>query len=110
MTMMTLTTSTLYLERRITVISLFVHNAEEFQSALPTTGLFEMFDCAIAIDAPQNYPVSEVEQMVKILQYSINVTDVRISVLPEDGEEVHVVITDTPYNPSKRRPPTRPNR
>lgn len=90
------------------MISLIVHNAEEFQAALPRTGLFEMFDCAIAIDAPQNYPVREVEQMVKILQYSINVTDVKISVLPEDGEDVHVVITDTPYNPSKRRTPNRP--
>ena len=105
---MTLTTSTLYSERRTTVISLIVHNAEEFQSALPRTGLFEMFDCAIEIEAPQNYPVSEVEQMVKILHYSINVTDVKVSVLPEDGEEVHVVITDTPYNPSKRRTPNRP--
>lgn len=90
------------------MISLIVHNAEEFQSALPRTGLFEMFDCAIEIEAPQNYPVSEVEQMVKILHYSINVTDVKVSIIPEDGEEVRVVITDTPYNPSKRRTPARP--
>jgi hypothetical protein len=67
-----------------------------------------MFDCAIEIEAPQNYPVSEVEQMVKILHYSINVTDVKVSIIPEDGEEVRVVITDTPYNPSKRRTPARP--
>jgi hypothetical protein len=97
-----------FLERRITVISLIVHNAEEFQAALPRTGLFEMFDCAIEINAPQNYPVHEVEQMVKILQYSINVTDVKVLITPEDGDDVHVVITDTPYNPTKRRTPARP--
>lgn len=107
--MMTLTTSMNSLERRTTVISLIVHNAEEFQSALPQTGLFDLFDCAVEIDASAEFPVSEVERIVKILQYSINVTDVRVSVsTDEDLDGAHVLITETPYEPPKRKTPNRP--
>ncbi len=90
------------------MISLIVRNAEEFQSALPQTGLFDMFDCAVEIEAPGDFPVTEVEQIVKILHYTINVTDVRVSVSPEDTDGVHVMITETPYEPPKRKTPRRP--
>lgn len=90
------------------MISLIVRNAEEFQSALPHTGLFDMFDCAVEIDAPGDFPVAEVEQIVKILQYTINVTDVRVSISSEDTDGAHVVITETPYEPPRRKTPNRP--
>jgi hypothetical protein len=89
-------------------ISLIVSNADEFQSALPQTGLFDMFDCSIEISASDDFPYREVERIVKILQYSINVTDVRVSVSSEDLGGAHILITETPYDPPKRKTPRRP--
>lgn len=83
-------------------INLIVHNAEEFRAALPESGLFDMFDCAMWIEVPSDAPVQEIEQMTKTLQSFINVTDIEVTTVDDGLSQYYISIVETPF--SKRKP------
>jgi hypothetical protein len=86
----------------MTNINLIVHSAEEFRAALPESGLFEMYDCAMWVEAPLDAPVNEIEQMTKTLQSFINVTDIEVTSVDDGMNQYYISIVETPI--SKRKP------
>ena len=83
-------------------INLIVHSPEEFRAALPESGLFEMFDCAMWMEVPAGAPVQEIEQITKTLQSFINVTDIEITSADDGLGQYYISIMETPF--SKRKP------
>jgi hypothetical protein len=51
---------------------------EDFLDILPTSGLFEMTDCAVEIWCPEFAQADEIQRMVHLLESMVHVTDVRI--------------------------------
>lgn len=94
----------------MTSISLIVHDAEEFKAAIPSTSLFEMYDCALRLEVPPHAPITEIEKITDALKFFINVTDVEVTLLsndihdydPEEEGAYRVFITETPFAPRKR--------
>jgi hypothetical protein len=83
-------------------INLIVHSAEEFRAALPESGLFDMYDCAMQMEVPTDAPVQEIEEMTKTLQSFIHVTDVEVIPVPDSLGQYYISIVETPF--SKRKP------
>lgn len=71
---------------------------EDFLDALPTSGVFDMTDCAVEIWCPEMASVPELERMVRLIESMVHVTDVQVSATVEDliADEYRVVITETP--------------
>ena len=84
-------------------INLVVHNAEEFRDSLSQTGLFEMFDCAMWMEAPTDAPIHEIEQMTKTLQSFINVTDIEVTMVDDGLSQYYISIVETPFTQRKPR-------
>jgi len=57
---------------------LTVQNYEDFRDLLPSSGLFDMTDCALEIWCPEASEVAEVQRMVTLVESMVHVTDVRI--------------------------------
>lgn len=83
-----------------------VDNADELRDALSNSPVFNMFDCAVEIEAPFESDTTEIDRMVKILEAAINVVDVTVH--PEDiRSDLHpnqylVEITEVPVNFTER--------
>lgn len=92
------------------MINLIVQDAEDFRQQLPDTGLFEMFDCTVLVEASDFTPVHEIETISNILHYAINVVDFKVVPVPEplDAGDIHISIAEVPIhiaeNRSKRDP------
>lgn len=90
------------------MINLIVRSSEEFRRALPETGLFDIYDCEIAIKTSSYTSVFDVDDIVKLTQACINVTDVDIQLDDSLDDEIHVSIVEVPlYVAEKRNPPKR---
>ncbi len=83
-------------------INLIVQTPEEFRAALPESGLFDMYDCALWMEVPAGAPVQEIEQITKTLQSFINVTDIEITSADDGLGQYYISIVETPF--SKRKP------
>lgn len=77
-----------------------VFNADELREGLPTSGVFGMLDCEVEVGCPINATTEDIERMVLVIESMINVTDVRISGVPQadDDHTYSVTITDVPYS------------
>lgn len=89
-----------------TIRTMHVKDYEDFRDALPTSGIFDMTDCALEIWCPELAEAGEVERMVHLVESMLHVTDVRVGSSIEDfiSDEYKVVITeDIGKSPLKRR-------
>lgn len=82
-----------------------VKDYEEFRDSLPTSGVFEMTDCAVEICCPELAEVAEVERMVTLIESMLHVTDVRVSSSIEDfiSDEYRVIVTEQSGGPAAKR-------
>jgi hypothetical protein len=58
--------------------TLTVRTYEDFLDTIPTSGLFEMTDCAVEIWCPEMAQVEEIQKMVSLLESMVHLTDVKI--------------------------------
>jgi hypothetical protein len=58
--------------------TLTVKTYEDFLENLPTSGLFEMTDCAVEIWCPEFAEADEIQRMVLLLESMVHLTDVKI--------------------------------
>ena len=58
--------------------TLTVKTYEDFLENLPTSGLFEMTDCAVEIWCPEFAQADEIQRMVLLLESMVHLTDVKI--------------------------------
>ena len=58
--------------------TLTVRTYEDFLESLPTSGLFEMTDCAVEIWCPEFAQADEIQRMVLLLESMVHLTDVKI--------------------------------
>lgn len=82
-----------------------VKTYEDFRDSLPTSGVFDMTDCAVEIWCPELAEASEVQRMVTLLESMLHVTDVRVGSTIEDfiTDEYKVVVTEESSNQPKKR-------
>jgi len=59
--------------------TLTVRTYEDFLENIPTSGLFEMTDCAVEIWCPEFAQADEIQKMVILLESMVHLTDVKIS-------------------------------
>lgn len=72
-------------------------NYDDFRDMLPSSGLFEMTDCAVEIWCPEQSETEEIKRMVSLLESMVHVTDVKIGSDIENlaSEEYRVILTET---------------
>lgn len=80
--------------------TLQVSDAGELRDALSKSAVFDMFDCAVEIEAPLDSDTEEIERIVKVLEAAINVVDVVVlpDTLSYDKTQYTVEITEVPAN------------
>ncbi len=85
--------------------TLTVQNYDDFRDILPTSGLFDMTDCAVEIWCPEHAETDEVQRMVALIESMVHVTDVRIGSDIENltSEDYRVVIIEDRNNIGKKR-------
>lgn len=80
-----------------------VSNYDELRDTLPTSGIFDMMDCAVEIWCPELSETEEVAKMTRLIESMVNVVDVRVGSTIEDMANVHYTIKVTEVqNPMKR--------
>ena len=84
--------------------TLQVNNYDELRDALPSSGVFDMLDCAVEIWCPELAEAREVERMTNLIESMVNVVDVRVGSTASDMANVHYTVKVTEVqNPTKRR-------
>ena len=75
--------------------TLHVKTYEEFRESLPTSGVFDMTDCAVEIWCPELAEAEELQRMVTLIESMVHVTDVRVgsSLFDMLSDEYRVVVT-----------------
>jgi hypothetical protein len=58
--------------------TLTVKTYEDFLENLPTSGLFDMTDCAVEIWCPEFAQAAEIQRMVNLIESMVHITDVKI--------------------------------
>jgi|TARA_R110000782_G_scaffold61306_1_gene126303 hypothetical protein len=53
-------------------------NYDDLRESLPTSGIFDMTDCAVEIWCPEISEIDEVARMVLLIESMVHVTDVKI--------------------------------
>lgn len=88
------------------MINMIVQDAEDFRQQLPETGLFEILDCAVLVEASDFTPVHEIETISKYLHYAINVVDFKVVPISErmDHGDIHISIAEVPVHIAENRP------
>jgi hypothetical protein len=82
-----------------------VQNYEDFLDRIPTSGLFDMTDCAIEIWCPEASEIEEVQRMVTLVESMVHVTDVRIGSDIENltSRDYRVVLIEDNNSVGKKR-------
>lgn len=82
-----------------------VHDYDDFRDLVPTSGLFEMTDCAVEIWCPELAETEEIQRMVTLLESMVHVTDVRIGSDSENltSEDYRVVLIEDNDNIGRKR-------
>ena len=78
--------------------TLNVKDYDELRDVLPTSGVFDMLDCALEIWCPEAAQTAEIERMTKLVESMVHVTDVRVGSSIENLSSNGYVIkvTETP--------------
>lgn len=83
-------------------IKMRITNPDELRDALPHSGIFEMFDCQVAIDAPGNAHEEDIERMLAIVTSVINVTASKVTYVI-DKTDFSVIINEVPLQVAEGR-------
>lgn len=91
-------------------INLKVDNYEELRDALPTSGLFDIFDCNVELQCSHSAPAEEIDKMFGIIRSTINIVKTRVvEVYDEDEEQLeeyflyNFKISEVPYRNNQGR-------
>ena len=84
------------------LIKINVSDADQLREELPTSGVFDMVDCRVHIDAPGLADIAVVEKMISIITSTINVTEVSTT-WAIDRTEFCVKIEDVPLQVAEGR-------
>lgn len=86
------------------MISFIAKDAQDFQQQLPETGVFDMFDVSILIEASDFIPVKEIEKISTFVHAAINVVDFKVSKIGLTEEpEIRVSIAEVPIHIAENR-------
>ena len=85
--------------------TLKVKSYEDFRDSLPTSGLFEMTDCAVEIWCPELAEADEIQRMVTLIESMVHVTDIKIGSDIENltSDDYRVVLTEESSTPGRAR-------
>ena len=89
---------------------LTVHDPEEFREALPSSGVFDIFDCSLLLEFNPHSVIQDLEKYVAILGSCINIVhmDVQPNYQVSDDSEIRITISEVPLHVAENRnPPTR---
>ena len=64
--------------------TLNVKDYDELRDVLPTSGVFDMTDCAIEIWCPEVAETQEIEKMSSLIESMLHVTDIKVGSGIED--------------------------
>jgi hypothetical protein len=91
-------------------INLKVDSYEELRDALPTSGLFEIFDCNVELQCSPTAPSSEIDKMFGIIRSTINIVKTRVTEIYDEDEEkleeyflYNFKISEVPYRNNQGR-------
>lgn len=85
------------------MINLIVKNAEDFRQQIPETGLFDMFDVSVLVEASGFTSVKDIDEISTYLHAAINIVDFQVKKLGFlDEPEIHISIAEVPINVAKR--------
>ena len=78
--------------------TLNVKDYDELRDVLPTSGVFDMLDCALEIWCPEAAQAAEIERMTKLVESMVHVTDVRVGSSIENlsSDSYVIKVTETP--------------
>ena len=83
-------------------IRLHVETVEEFRELLPSSGLFDMLDCALDIRSNALAEIDDIDLLVKLVESAINVIDVNVSA-DYETEGFVIKITEVPISIAEGR-------
>jgi hypothetical protein len=83
-------------------VKLQVSSPDELRDALPQSGVFEMTDCKVQIDAPGDADEADIEKMITMINSIINVTNITVTFII-DISFFHVKIEDVPLQVAEGR-------
>jgi hypothetical protein len=83
-------------------VKLQVNSPDELRDALPQSGVFEMTDCKVQIDAPGDADEADIEKMITMINSIINVTNITVTFII-DISFFHVKIEDVPLQVAEGR-------
>jgi hypothetical protein len=72
----------------LTTIKLNVNSAEEFREQLPSSGLFDLTDCDVKINASWDSSVADLQLITLLLESAINIVDFNTDIEAREGIEV----------------------
>jgi hypothetical protein len=84
-------------------INMTVETVEEFKEQLPTSGLFDIYDCSMRLECPEHLMVFEVEEITRFLNSCINVADIEI--VATESSMIHITLKEVPIHIAERRRP-----
>jgi hypothetical protein len=87
------------------VIKLHVETVEEFRECMPSSGLFDMLDCALEIRSNALAEIDDIDLLVKLVESAINVIDVRISAdYDTEGFDIRIIEVPISIAEGKKKP------
>jgi hypothetical protein len=95
------------------MINLIVKDAEDFRQQIPESGLFELYDVSILVEASGFTPVSDLDEISTYLHAAINIVDFQVKKLGFLEEpEIHISIAEVPIHVAENRskPPKNPKK
>jgi hypothetical protein len=86
-----------------------VRDADQFREELPESGLFDLYDCTVLVEAAPSTPVSEIETISTLIHSAINVVDFKTAKLGETfDQEIRISIAEVPLHVAEKRNPRGP--
>lgn len=82
---------------------LTVHSPEDFRESLPSSGVFDIFDCKMLVEFNPNTVLQHLEQYVTILESCINLVDLDVQPGRDLDEEVRITISEVPLHVAENR-------
>lgn len=83
-------------------VKIQVSSPDELRDALPQSGVFELTDCKVQIDAPGDADDEDVQKMITIINSTINVIGVSVTYVI-DNMFFYVKIDDVPLQVAEGR-------
>jgi hypothetical protein len=95
------------------MIHLNVEDAQEFKDQIPETGIFEMYDISVLIEASGFVNVKDLDDICTYFHAAINVVDYKVKKVDfTEGPSIRISIAEVPLHVAERRsaPPKNPKK